>query len=107
MHLRYRSMQRLVQIRVVITYSLFGRELHIRPQASPKSRAGKTNVGSRMLTRRITFTFCGAILVLVAFMSLQAQTSWKVVKTFQVGGEGGWDYLTVDPKGHRLFVPRS
>jgi len=24
-----------------------------------------------------------------------------------VGGEGGWDYLTVDPDTHRLFVPRT
>jgi len=36
-----------------------------------------------------------------------AQTDWKVVKTFHIGGEGSWDYLTVDPESHRLFVPRS
>jgi DNA-binding beta-propeller fold protein YncE len=32
---------------------------------------------------------------------------WKVVKTFAVGGVGGWDYLTVDPQTHRLYVPRA
>ena len=36
-----------------------------------------------------------------------AQTDWTVVDTFHVGGEGGWDYLTVDPASHRLYVPRS
>ena len=37
-----------------------------------------------------------------------AQTGpYKVINTFQVGGEGGWDYLCVDPASHRLFVPRS
>ena len=36
-----------------------------------------------------------------------AQSDWKVVKTLPVGGEGGWDYLTVDSASHRLFVPRS
>ncbi len=36
-----------------------------------------------------------------------AQTDWKVLKTFQVGGQGSWDYLTVDPQTHRLYVPRS
>jgi DNA-binding beta-propeller fold protein YncE len=36
-----------------------------------------------------------------------AQTDWEVVKTFQIGGQGGWDYLTVDPQTHRLYVPRS
>src|SRR6266852_1305655 len=36
-----------------------------------------------------------------------AQTNWQVVKTFQIGGKGGWDYLTVDPQTHRLYVPRT
>src|SRR5271169_6618494 len=36
-----------------------------------------------------------------------AQTDWEVVKTFQIGGQGSWDYLTVDPQTHRLYVPRS
>jgi len=36
-----------------------------------------------------------------------AQTNWEVTKTFHIGGEGGWDYLTVDATTHRLFVPRS
>ena len=36
-----------------------------------------------------------------------AQAGWKVVETFQIGGAGGWDYLTVDPQTHRLYVPRT
>jgi len=36
-----------------------------------------------------------------------AQTTWKVVNTFHVGGSGGWDYATVDAPNHRLFVTRS
>src|SRR5882757_6741291 len=36
-----------------------------------------------------------------------AQTDWEVVKTFQIGGQGAWDYLTVDPQTHRLYVPRT
>lgn len=32
---------------------------------------------------------------------------WSVVKTFHIGGDGGWDYLTVDPETHRLYVPRT
>jgi DNA-binding beta-propeller fold protein YncE len=36
-----------------------------------------------------------------------AQSDWRVTKTFKVGGEGGWDYLTVDSASHRLFVPRG
>ena len=36
-----------------------------------------------------------------------AQTDWHVAKTFQIGGQGGWDYVTVDPQTHRIYVPRS
>ena len=36
-----------------------------------------------------------------------AQTSWEVVKTFPIGGQGAWDYLTVDSQTHRLYVPRT
>lgn len=36
-----------------------------------------------------------------------AQTNWDVLKTLPIGGQGSWDYLTVDSATHRLFVPRS
>lgn len=36
-----------------------------------------------------------------------AQTNWGVVRTLHVGGEGGWDYVTGDPRTKRLYVPRS
>src|SRR6266566_1966566 len=36
-----------------------------------------------------------------------AQADWAVVTTFQIGGQGGWDYLTADPETHRLYVPRG
>lgn len=36
-----------------------------------------------------------------------AQAQWAVEKTFRVGGDGGWDYVTVDAPAHRLFVTRS
>ncbi|MEP6915357.1 MAG: hypothetical protein ABJC89_06910, partial [Acidobacteriota bacterium] len=32
---------------------------------------------------------------------------WALINTFHVGGDGGWDCLTVDPQTHRLYVPRS
>ncbi len=36
-----------------------------------------------------------------------AATGYAVRSRFAAGGEGGWDYLTVDASGHRLFVSRS
>ncbi len=55
-------------------------------------------------------------LILVAASSAQAQppaprrpppAAYRVAQTFHVGGEGGWDYLTVDPQAKLLYVPRS
>ena len=35
------------------------------------------------------------------------QAHWTVTKTFHIGGDGGWDYVTVDAPRHRFFVTRS
>ena len=32
---------------------------------------------------------------------------WQVTRTLHIGGEGSWDYVTVDSQNHHLFVPRS
>jgi DNA-binding beta-propeller fold protein YncE len=32
---------------------------------------------------------------------------YHVSQTFHIGGDGAWDYLTVDPEHQLLFVPRS
>ncbi len=36
-----------------------------------------------------------------------AAGAFQVAMTLQVGGEGGWDYITVDPERHLLYVPRT
>lgn len=57
-----------------------------------------------LLTSFAAFTLAG---IALAATPAFAQAHWDVTNTMHVGGEGGWDYLTVDPAGHRLFVPRS
>jgi DNA-binding beta-propeller fold protein YncE len=51
------------------------------------------------------------LLIVTASFTLSArafaQGEWAVEKTFHVGGEGGFDYITVDAKSHRIYVPRS
>jgi DNA-binding beta-propeller fold protein YncE len=42
----------------------------------------------------------------LACIPVHAQ-SWHVATTFHPGGEGGWDYVTVDAPNHRLFVTRA
>jgi DNA-binding beta-propeller fold protein YncE len=46
-------------------------------------------------------------LMLTGSLPALAQAKWDVTSTIHVGGEGGWDYLSVDPLTHRLFVTRS
>jgi YVTN family beta-propeller protein len=36
-----------------------------------------------------------------------AGSTYRVATRYQPGGDGGWDYLTVDSHGKRLFVSRS
>jgi hypothetical protein len=48
-----------------------------------------------------------SLLLAAALVPALGQSNWHVAKTLHVGGDGGWDYLTVDAQTHRLFVPRS
>ena len=36
-----------------------------------------------------------------------AGPGYHVVKTYKVGGDGGWDYLTVDSDARRIFISRG
>jgi DNA-binding beta-propeller fold protein YncE len=47
------------------------------------------------------------LLAMAGLLPVSAQTNWKVLNTFHIGGEGGWDYVTVDPPMHRFFVTRA
>src|SRR5580692_317530 len=47
------------------------------------------------------------VLILVAAALAAAAPGYKVVNTFKVGGDGGWDYLTADATARRLYISRS
>ena len=49
------------------------------------------------------------VLVLVALAAALPATAqdYKVLQRATLGGEGGWDLLTVDPAAHRLYVSRG
>jgi DNA-binding beta-propeller fold protein YncE len=53
---------------------------------------------------RIGFVLLATIAVLAAAATC---ADYKVIKTWKLGGDGGWDYLTVDSDGHRLFIARA
>jgi DNA-binding beta-propeller fold protein YncE len=47
-----------------------------------------------------------AAVVLAAPIAVRA-ADYHVIKQTVLGGEGGWDYVTVDPDAHRIYVPRG
>lgn len=58
--------------------------------------------------RTIQLSLCSVLLLLLTgILPASAQRHWEVLKTFHIGGEGGWDYVTVDAPAHRLFVTRA
>ncbi|PYL87043.1 MAG: hypothetical protein DMF17_04200 [Verrucomicrobia bacterium] len=46
-------------------------------------------------------------LVLLASMPAMEAQSFKFLKSIPVGGEGGWDYLSVDAKARKLYVAHA
>lgn len=48
-----------------------------------------------------------ATMAVAVCLPVFAQAQFDVTRTIHVGGEGAWDYLTVDAATHRLFVTRS
>ncbi|MDQ6769646.1 MAG: YncE family protein [Gemmatimonadota bacterium] len=59
------------------------------------------------------FFTVGAFAVVATFSVspiARAQTAapgYHVSRRISAGGEGGWDYMTIDPEGNRLFLSRS
>ena len=56
------------------------------------------NMSVRLLIVVVSFTLSGHV---------AAQSNWAVEKTFHIGGDGGMDYVTLDAKTHRLYIPRT
>ncbi len=48
-----------------------------------------------------------ALLAALVPLGLSADAAYRLVAEIHVGGEGGWDYLTMDPGAHRLYVSHA
>src|SRR5690349_11982027 len=48
-----------------------------------------------------------AALFASALASGAAGAGYHVLRTYKVGGEGGWDYLTVDPNTRHVYISRG
>jgi DNA-binding beta-propeller fold protein YncE len=56
----------------------------------------------------LCFLVCTLLLISAAGAYAAPQgSSYKVLRRMPVGGEGGWDYLMVDPDSHRIYISRG
>jgi len=55
---------------------------------------------------RARIALCCATFTLLAQAAL-AQTPYGILNSFTLGGEGGWDYLNLDPDSGHLFITRG
>jgi hypothetical protein len=57
---------------------------------------------------KIWFALVGVLLALSPMVRADDTGGpYKVLKTVTVGGDGGWDYLTVDPDNRKLYISRG
>ena len=56
---------------------------------------------------KFKFAWFGALLGLLALTVLATTVNYKLAKTVGVPGTGGWDYLTVDEVGRRVYISHS
>src|SRR5258708_29427682 len=53
------------------------------------------------------FWLSSLTLLITATALAAAGPGYKVVNTYKVGGDGGWDYLTADASARRLYISRA
>lgn len=53
------------------------------------------------------FWICILSLSLAAVAVAAAGPGYHVIKTYKLGGDGGWDYLTVDASARRFYISRG
>src|SRR5436309_2344622 len=54
--------------------------------------------------KRTTLRLSIALFAFTLATTCRADGPYKLLKEIPVGGEGGWDYLSVDSAAHRLYV---
>jgi DNA-binding beta-propeller fold protein YncE len=61
-----------------------------------------TRIGTWASLALVFFSFAGFVLP-----AEPADSGYRVLKKIPVGGEGGWDYLSMDPTARRLYIAHS
>ena len=56
---------------------------------------------------RVAVTAALLPLAIIGELAAQSPAPYHQIASYTLGGDGGWDYLTLDTAGHRLFVSRG
>lgn len=59
------------------------------------------------LTRFVVALSAGLMSLCPAHSAVWGADAYRVQKTLKIGGDGRWDYATVDPAAHRLYLTRT
>ena len=62
---------------------------------------------NRIPANRLRISLIIVILLALGAAALAAAGQYAVTKTYKLGGEGGWDYLTFDASANRVFIARG
>ena len=101
-----------IRIRQLMRISLPG----MHDQESRLAReCGKVTPGTLVITLEAEFMkiqrFPSRLVTLVTLLwitsGLAAAAGFHVTKTYALGGDGGWDYLSLDPASRHLFISRA
>lgn len=55
----------------------------------------------------LSWMWAGLAAILLAGMAAAAAPGYHLINTYKLGGEGGWDYLTIDSSARRLYISRG
>src|SRR5260370_31381082 len=80
------------------------RAQHLQDQIQARRKANRAGTGTR-----VRLLLLGLLLVGIGGrLAVAARTpAYHLMKTTKVGGEGGWDYLTVDSQARPLYISRG
>ncbi len=60
-----------------------------------------------VLSLACVLAFTLLILSPVVFHAAPQGSGYRVLRSIKLGGQGGWDYVTVDSAARRVYIPRS
>ena len=79
----------------------------LNSDTTPVLADAKAMLATLLPMRNSAIAFLLVAFVLAAPTPSHGQQAYHVIKQTVLGGEGNWDYVTVDPDAHRIYVPRG